>query len=253
MGRLDDRVVLITGAARGQGEAHARRFAAEGAKVIITDVLHDEGKTLAADLGADAMYLSLDVSSETAWNDAVKTAVGHYGRIDGLLNNAGVIQFAPLLQTSLDQYRRLIDINQVGVFLGMRSVAPHMPRGGSIVNVSSIDGLMGMPGVVAYVASKFAVRGMTKTAAIEFAPLGIRVNSIHPGLILTPMLDDPVIKAGIDTVLQSTPMGRAASPDEVAALALYLLSEESSYSTGAEFVVDGGLSCGKSVPVEAPA
>jgi 3alpha(or 20beta)-hydroxysteroid dehydrogenase len=166
------------------------------------------------------------------------------------VNNAGVVTFAPLLQTSIDQYRRQIDINQIGVFLGMRAVAPHMPRGGSIVNVSSVDGLMGMPGLVGYVASKFAVRGMTKTAAIEFAPLGIRVNSVHPGVIFTPMLEDPVAKAGMDTVLQSVPMGRGAEPDEVAALVLYLLSAECSYSTGAEFVIDGGLTCGKSVPLD---
>lgn len=252
MGRLDSRVILITGAARGQGEAHARRCAAEGAKVVLTDVLDEQGKAVAADLGADAMYHSLDVACEESWNGAVTAAVGHFGRIDGLVNNAGVVTFAPLLQTSLEEYRRQIDINQVGVFLGMRTVAPHMPSGGSIVNVSSVDGLIGMPGVVAYVASKFAVRGMTKTAAIEFASLGIRVNSIHPGVIHTPMLEDPVAKAGIETVLNDVPMRRGAAPDEVAAFVVYLLSDECSYATGAEFVIDGGLTCGKAIPVEVP-
>jgi 3alpha(or 20beta)-hydroxysteroid dehydrogenase len=249
MGSLQDLVVMITGGARGQGEAHARRFAAEGAVVVITDVLDDQGQAVAADLGAPAMYLSLNVASEDSWAAAVDAVVGHFGRIDGLVNNAGVVKFVPLLETSLEEYRRQIDINQVGVFLGMRAVAPHMSSGGSIVNVSSVDGLTGMPGVVAYVASKFAVRGMTKTAALEFASLGIRVNSIHPGLILTPMLDDPVVQAGIPTVLESIPLGRGAAPEEVAALAVYLLSSESSYSTGAEFVVDGGMTCGKAVPM----
>lgn len=251
MGRLDDRVVLITGAARGQGEAHARRLAAEGARVVLTDVLDEQGNRVAADISSDAIYLSLDVASEEAWKDAVNVVVGRFGRIDGLVNNAGVVKFAPLLQTSLEDYRWQIDVNQVGVFLGMRTVAPHMPSGGSIVNVSSVDGLIGMPGVVAYGAAKFAVRGMTKTAAIEFASLGIRVNSIHPGVIYTPILEDPVIKAGIDAVLDSLPMRRGAQPAEVAALVVYLLSEECSYATGAEFVIDGGMTCGKSVPLEA--
>lgn len=213
MGRLDGKVVLITGAARGQGEAHARRCVAEGAHVVVTDILDEQGQTLAAELGDAAMYASLDVASEDAWTAAVDAAVARFGRIDGLVNNAGVVAFGSLTETSPADYRRLIDINQTGVFLGMRAVVPHMPSGGSIINISSVDGLMGMPGVIAYVAAKFAVRGMTKTAALEPAARGIRVNSVHPGVI--PMLDDPIAQAALATVLDSVPMGRGAEPDEV--------------------------------------
>jgi len=253
MARLDDKVVLITGAARGQGEAQARRFAQEGARVVIGDVLDEEGRATAESIGDRALYVPLDVSSEAAWSAAVEAATERYGELDGLVNNAGILHFAPLLQTSLEDYRRVIDINQTGVFLGMRAAAPKMRTGGSIVNVSSIDGLIGMPGLVAYVASKFAVRGMTKSAALELAALGIRVNSIHPGVVDSPMIDRPDVQAVLAEMLGTIPMQRAGSVQEIASLAAYLISDESSYSTGAEFVVDGGMTCGSHFSMKAAA
>lgn len=169
MGKLDGRVALITGGARGQGEAEARLFVELGAKVAVSDVLEKEGRAVAADLGDDAVFLPLDVTSETAWEKAVGSVVERFGRLDVLVNDTGIVVFAPPLQTSLDDYRRVVEIIQVGVFLGMRTVAPAMAPDGSIINISSIDGLVGTPGLVAYVASKFAVRGMTKVAAMELA------------------------------------------------------------------------------------
>ena len=246
MDRLKDKTVLVTGAARGQGEAEARAAAAEGARVILTDVLDDQGRAVAEDIGDAARYLSLDVTSGAAWTAALDTI----GELDGLVNNAGILTFAPIAELSEAEYRRVIDINQVGVFLGMKAAAPRMRRGGSIVNISSIDGLTGMPGLAAYCSAKFAVRGMTKVAALEFAPLGLRVNSIHPGVVRTPMIDRPDVEAFMDGMIQSAvPLGRAAEAEEVASMAVFLLSNESAYCTGAEFVVDGGMTAGIPVPL----
>jgi 3alpha(or 20beta)-hydroxysteroid dehydrogenase len=250
MERLRDRVALITGAARGQGEAQARRFAAEGARVVIGDVLDEEGRAVADDIGEAATFVRLDVTSEASWDSATRATLQRFGKLDALINNAGVLMFAPLLETSLLDYTNVITVNQTGVFLGMRAVAPHMARGSSIVNVSSIEGLMGMPGLVAYGASKFAVRGMTKVAALEFARNGIRVNSLHPGVVKSPMIDRPDVQAAISTLMESVPLGREANADEIAAVALFLISDESSYVTGAEFVVDGGMTCGKTFSME---
>jgi 3alpha(or 20beta)-hydroxysteroid dehydrogenase len=251
MGRLKDRVALITGAARGQGEAQARRFAAEGARVVIADVL-EEGCAVADDIGEAATFVRLDVTSEASWDAGVQSTLQRFGKLDALVNNAGVLFFAPLIDTSLDDYTKLVSVNQTGVFLGMRAVAPHMAAGSSIVNVSSIDGLMGMPGLVAYVASKFAVRGMTKVAALEFAQNGIRVNSLHPGAVQSPMIDRPDIQAVISKLLGKVPLGRAATADEIAAVTLFLISDESSYVTGAELVVDGGMTCGSHFRMDEP-
>ncbi len=239
MGRLDNKVCLITGGARGQGESEARLFAKEGATVWITDVLDDEGQALAEEIGAN--YRHLDVASEQEWEQVSSEIIGAGQGIHVLINNAGIFRGARMKRTTLDEFRMVMDINCVGVFLGMRSVAAPMEEsgGGSIVNISSLAGLRASNGAFAYGASKWAVRGMTKTAAIELARKGIRVNSIHPGLIETPMAD----QLGVDTdkIAKRTPLGRVASPDEVANLALFLASDESSYSTGSEFIVDGGL------------
>src|SRR6266511_4010842 len=237
MGKLDGRVALITGAARGQGEAEARLFVELGAKVAVSDILDDQGRAMTADLGDDALYVPLDVTSEVAWETAVRTVTERFGRLDILVNNAGIAPFAPLLHTTLDDYRRVIDVNQVGVFLGMRTAAPAMTSGGSIVNISSVEGLEGTPGLLAYGASKFAVRGMTKVAAMELALQRIRVNSIHR-------------EFGASLMLPRIPLGRMAKASEVADLAAFLASEESRYITGAEFTIDGGLTAGNYFPMD---
>ncbi len=245
-GRLDGKVALISGGARGMGESHARRFAAEGAKVVISDVLDEDGQTLAKDLGDAAAYVHLDVTDEAAWNDAVAATTERFGKLDVLVNNAGIVHVMPLAMTDVNEFRRVVEVNQVGVFLGMKAAIPALAanKGGSIINISSLAGLIGAQGHVAYCASKWAVRGMTKVAALELAPLGIRVNSIHPGLIDTPMFD-VYRDLGIgERAGEGIPLGRLAESNEVSELALYLASDESSYSTGSEFVVDGGLSAG---------
>ncbi len=245
MGRLDDKVALITGGARGQGAAEGRLFAAEGARVVLTDILDDEGKATVAAIGEAATYLHHDVTQEQEWADVVARVLDEHGRLDVLVNNAGIFRLAPLAMTDLAVYEQVIRINQIGVFLGMKAVLATMVSAarGSIINISSIAGLQGSPMTIAYSASKWAVRGMTKVAAKELAPFGVRVNSIHPGLIQTPMLDE-VAQFGpdaMDRMLEAVPVGRLAEADDVARLALYLASDESAYSTGSEFVVDGGL------------
>ncbi len=241
MGRLDGKIALITGGARGQGAAEGALFAAEGATVVITDVLDAEGEATAAGFGGK--YLHHDVTSEQRWREVVAEVVGWFGRVDVLVNNAGIYRQGGLLQVTEAEYRQVIDINQVGVFLGMQAVAKPMSEAGSgsIVNISSIAGLRGGGGF-AYVASKWAVRGMTKAAAVQLARFGVRVNSIHPGLIETPMLHQLAgFDANPDAFQARVPLGRFAEPEEVAKLALFLASDDSSYSTGAEFIVDGGM------------
>ena len=242
MGKLDGRVALLTGGARGQGAAEARLFAAEGAQVVISDVL-DDGEATARACGG--LYLHHDVTNEQRWTEVVDEIVRRFGRLDVLVNNAGIYMSGHIRDTALDDYRRVIEVNQIGVFLGMKAVAePMIAAGaGSIVNISSVAGLRGGGTAVAYTASKWAVRGMTKSAARELGRHGIRVNSIHPGLIETAMLHQvPGIDAGrLDTWLRTVPLGRVADADEVARLALFLASDDSSYCTGAEFIIDGGL------------
>jgi 3alpha(or 20beta)-hydroxysteroid dehydrogenase len=243
MGRLDGRVALITGGARGQGAEEARLFAGEGARVVITDVLDDDGKQTAADIGSAATFHHHDVTSESEWTSVVEAVLAEHGQLDVLVNNAGILAISPLVMTTEADYRRVIDVNQIGTFLGMKAVVPHMVerQRGSIINISSVAGLMGSPGMIAYGASKWAVRGMTKSVALEIAPFGVRVNSIHPGIIETPMLEEFERWGIMGAVMERVPVGRKAEAGEVANLALYLASDESAYSTGSEFVVDGGM------------
>lgn len=243
MGRLDGKVAIITGGARGQGYAEAKRFVAEGATVVITDVRTDEGARAAADLGAT--FCRHDVTSADEWASLVDTTRSDHGRIDVLINNAGIFLGAGLADTDEEQYRQVIDINQIGVFLGLKAVVPVMVEqgSGSIVNISSVAGLRSAAGAFAYAASKFAVTGMTKSLAVEVARKGVRVNSIHPGLIETPMMDElrGERPERLDAMARHVPMGRVADADEVATLAVFLASDESSYITGASMVVDGGM------------
>lgn len=250
MSNLEGKVALITGAARGQGAAEARLFAARGAKVVITDVLDKEGQEVAAEIGDSAHYIHMDVTDENAWADAVKETVERFGKLNVLVNNAGIVLVKALVDCSVADYMKVIEINQLGVFLGMRTVAGPMKDagGGSIINISSIDGLIGMTGGAAYCASKFAVRGMTKVAAMELGPDNIRVNSIHPGGVQTPMVTQTGMdESMMESIFGKVPLGRVGQPEEMATLAAYLASDDSSYSTGSEFIADGGLTAGFSL------
>ena len=242
MGLLDNKVAIITGAARGQGAAAARRFVEEGARVIIADVNDEAGKELAQELGELALYRHLDVSAEDEWDTVVGEAVETLGGLHILVNNAGVLHFSGVAETTLADYERVVRINQFGCFLGIRAAARVMGEGGSIVNLSSVEGLAGMPYTIAYAASKFAIRGMTKVAALELGPKGIRVNSVHPGMIDTRMVQDAIGGHEIDVspVTRKLAIQRQGRPEEIAELVLFLASDRSSYSTGAEFVADGG-------------
>jgi 3alpha(or 20beta)-hydroxysteroid dehydrogenase len=243
MGKLDGRVALITGGARGQGAAEAQLFAREGASVVLTDVLDDEGKATAEAIGDAATYLHHDVTVESEWADVVAATLADHGRIDVLVNNAGILHIAPTVMTSEEEYRRVIDVNQIGVFLGMKAVIPTMVEqaSGSIVNISSVAGLVAAPGMIAYGASKWAVRGMTKSVAIELASVGVRVNSVHPGIIETPMLVAFDEWGITPAVIERVPMGHSAPATDVASVVLFLASDDSRYCTGSEFVVDGGM------------
>ncbi len=256
MHRLEGKVALISGGARGMGLAHAKLFVEEGAQVVLCDVRDDEGKSAADELGASARYQHLDVTDEREWAAAVAFTLDAFGSLTVLVNNAGIAESAPLVEMTLESYRRVTEVNQTGVFLGMRAVITAMTDAGvgSILNISSIDGLVGMNNLTSYVASKWAVRGMTKVAAMELASLGIRVNSIHPGFIHTRIgVDDDLSVADINEFLDAhtarlAPMGRTGTPEDIARLALFLASDESSYSTGSEFVADGGLTAGYPPP-----
>ncbi|MFE7517440.1 SDR family NAD(P)-dependent oxidoreductase [Streptomyces sp. NPDC057540] len=252
MGKLEGRVVLVTGAARGQGEQEARLFAAEGARVVLGDVLDEAGEALAKELGEDrAAYVHLDVTSEDDWTAAVALAGERFGKIDGLVNNAGILRFNELVSTPLEEFLAIVSVNQTGCFLGIRTVAPKIAAagGGTIVNTASYTGITGMAGVGAYAATKHAVLGLTKVAALELAGKGIRVNAVCPGAIDTPMSNpegvDPAATAELYRKL--VPLGRIGRPEEVAALALFLTGEDSAYITGQPFVIDGGWLAGVSL------
>jgi len=245
MGRLDGKVALITGASRGQGETEARLFAREGARVVLTDVLVDLGQHVAHSIRADggeALFLQLDVANPDEWNEVVRHTVQTYNRLDILLNNAGIAQRGGVEDTSVEDWDRTMDINAKGVFLGMKYAIPMMLQNGagSVINISSTSGIVGFPGGTAYHSAKGAVRLLTKVAAAEYAKRGVRVNSIHPGIIETPMTDN-MAAARMQLLLERTPMGRKGTPMEIAYGALFLASDESSFMTGAELVIDGGM------------
>lgn len=241
MGRLDNKVAVITGGAAGMGEAHVRLFINEGAKVVFTDINEDAGLKLEKELGANVKFIKHDVTNKSGWDIVIQTAEAQFGPIQVLVNNAGISMNKSIIDITEEEYRKIVDINQISVFLGMKAVIPSMQKSGSgsIINISSINGLVG--GAIGYTDTKFAVRGMTKAAALQLSPLGIRVNSVHPGVIETPMVTNGDAFEVIQQFAKQIPVRRIAKPEEVSNLVLYLASDESSYSTGAEFVVDGGL------------
>jgi 3alpha(or 20beta)-hydroxysteroid dehydrogenase len=248
MRRLAGRVGIVTGAARGMGEATARAFVAEGAQVVLVDKRDDLGAALAASLGDEATYVSADVTEVEGWERVAATARDAFGGADILVNNAGIIRVRPLLETDLDLFRKVIDTNLVSAFLGIRTVAPLLIErgGGSIVNVSSPQGIEGRANMSAYTASKFGVRGLTRTAAIELGPHRIRVNCVVPGPVRTAMTErEGWADVDYDRAYGGYPLARMGQPDEVAAVTVFLASDDSSFCTGADFVADGGVLAGK--------
>lgn len=262
MGRLDGKIAVITGAARGMGEATARLFVAEGARVLLTDVLDGEGHAVAASLGDNARYVHLDVTDEGGWHEVLAVAIDTFGVPDVLINNAGVLVAGSVLATDREAFDLALTVNVVGPFLGMKVIGAAMAGAGhgSIVNVSSTGGMVGMSFIPAYVASKWALRGLSKSVAIELGARGVRVNSLHPGGVATVMaggdahvMGDPPAPGAVepDAALRALdersatqPIARIGRPIEIARLALFLASDESSYCTGSEFVADGGAIAG---------
>jgi 3alpha(or 20beta)-hydroxysteroid dehydrogenase len=253
MGRLTDKVAIVTGGSRGMGEATSRLFVKEGARVLIGDVLDEQGQTLADSLGEQCEYCHLDVSNPESWIEAVARAESVFGGVDILINNAGILHIASMMETSLEDFQRLIAVNQQGPFLGMKAVTPAMKArgGGAIVNISSLEAFQTKNGLMAYTATKWAVRGMTKVAAIELGAYGIRVNSVHPGGVHTPMAgattDEPSDED--NALYKGVALPRVGMPVEVARMSLFLASDDASYCTGAEFKVDGGWTAGQRLDI----
>lgn len=249
MGRLQGKTAIITGGARGMGAATSRLFVAEGANVVIADILDEEGQALASELGEAALFQHHDVSSEESWQAVLEATVAQFGGVQVLVNNAGVLMFKSILDTSKADYERVLGINLVGTFLGVKTIARHMVDtgvAGSIVNISSVDGMKGCNALSAYASSKWGVRGLTQVAAMEFGHRGIRVNSVHPGGVNTVMsnpFEQP--KDQIDKAYRDIPLQRISEPEEVARVSLFLASDDASYVTGEEVKVDGGLLIGR--------
>ena len=243
MGRLAGKVAVVTGGAQGQGAAICRAFVAEGAKVAIADLADEPGEALAAELGDDAVFVHHDVSDAASWDALVKGVQDRWGTVTVLVNNAGILRFGEIHQMSPEEFDLVFSVNQRGCFLGMRAVAPGMrkARTGSIINSSSVEGLGGMASLCAYAGTKFAIRGMTKVGAMELGPKGVRVNSIHPGMIDTGMTRAYGGDEIFDYTRGKIPLRRVGAPDDVAPLCVYLASDESSYVNGAEIAIDGGV------------
>lgn len=246
MSRLAGKVAIVTGAAQGMGEAHARRFVREGASVVLTDINEALGRSVALELGNKARFIRHDVASSDSWGQVVAAAEAAFGAVTVLVNNAGVLgPIAATAQLAEADFLKVCAINQLGVFLGMKHVIPSMLKagGGSIINVSSVAGIVAIYGTpnVAYTTSKFAVRGLTKHVAIEYGAQRIRANSVHPGYIMTPMMTEALDEASAAAAAAQVPIKRMAQPAEVSDLMVFLASDESSFITGAEHIIDGGI------------
>jgi 3alpha(or 20beta)-hydroxysteroid dehydrogenase len=243
MGRLDNKVAIVTGGAMGQGEAIVRAYVAEGAEVVVADIAKEAGQALADELGDSAHFFAHDVSDAASWATLVEDTNARFGPVNVLANNAGLLRFGRIEEMPLEEFMLLVNVNQVGSFLGMQAVARTMRKngGGSIINASSIEGIAGMPSCTAYAATKWAIRGMTKCAAMELGPKGIRVNSVHPGMIDTPMTRVHGGDAAMEFGASRVPLRRVGHPEDVAPLYVFLASEESAYINGAEITVDGGV------------
>ncbi|NHP17224.1 glucose 1-dehydrogenase [Rhodococcus sp. IC4_135] len=256
MPNLDSKIVLVTGGARGMGACHARNFVDAGARVVIADVLDDEGRSTASELGENALFVHLDVSSEQSWTDAIEAARSHFGSVTSLVNNAGIELAAPLHETPVEQWDKVIDVNLKGVFLGIKAVIPDMlsAKSGSIVNIGSGAGLIGYENMSAYTSTKAGINGLTKTAAIEYGKHGIRVNALHPGIVQTPMLKDTMdsnadLKQILNDSVKFQAIGRMGETNEISEVISFLLSDRASFVTGVSLPVDGGLILGRATPL----
>jgi 3alpha(or 20beta)-hydroxysteroid dehydrogenase len=250
-GKLDGKVALITGAGRGQGLAEARLFTSEGASVVLADNRFEDRASIEREFAGTGLVVDLDVGDPEQWQAVVEATRQRFGGSDVLINNAGIVApSATIIDLDLDLYHRVIRVNQIGPLLGIKYVAPSIIArgGGAIVNISSVAGLAAIPGAAPYVSSKFATRGLTKVAALELGPHHVRVNSIHPGGVDTPMLRESESAKRINYEPKNLPLGRIAQPEEVARLALFLACDDSSYCTGSEFVIDGGQTCALGTP-----